>query len=169
MLELNILEPSPNGKKCFMNILFIFQASTELEEVSIEFDTHGQSTPTSSSHRLSLKSLKNVILVGTDAAQLIDYIEAPSLEQLCVYFGYTLSLLSFVTLSHGSTFQVSKHSSCAKSPLEMWKASIWMIDFVLEPTHIKEWVAIHHLWIKSSLRIRGRLVGLPILFWDIQK
>ncbi|KIJ34342.1 hypothetical protein M422DRAFT_263655 [Sphaerobolus stellatus SS14] len=76
-----------------MNILSIFQASTELEEISIEFDTHGQSTPTSSSHRISLKSLKNVFLVGTDAAQLMDYIEAPSLEQLSVYFGYALGLI----------------------------------------------------------------------------
>ncbi|KIJ25261.1 hypothetical protein M422DRAFT_273804 [Sphaerobolus stellatus SS14] len=88
--KLNILGPLLNGKQCFMNILSIFQASTELEEISIEYDTHGQSTPTSSSHRISLQSLKNMILVGTDAAQSMDYIEAPSLEQLSVYFSYTL-------------------------------------------------------------------------------
>ncbi|KIJ22851.1 hypothetical protein M422DRAFT_276668 [Sphaerobolus stellatus SS14] len=92
-LKLDILGPLPNGKQCFMSILSIFQASAELEEVSIEFDAHSQSTPTSSSHRISLKSLKNVILVGTDATQLVDYIEAPSLEQLCVYFGYALGLI----------------------------------------------------------------------------
>ncbi|KIJ32183.1 hypothetical protein M422DRAFT_266116 [Sphaerobolus stellatus SS14] len=91
--KLNILGPLPNGKQCFMNILSIFQTSTELEEVSIEFDAHSQSTPTSSSHRISLKSLKNVILVGTDATQLVDYIEAPGLEQLSVYFGYALGLI----------------------------------------------------------------------------
>ncbi|KIJ32185.1 hypothetical protein M422DRAFT_266118 [Sphaerobolus stellatus SS14] len=90
MLKLNILGPLPNGKQWVINILSIFQASTELEEGSIEFDTHDQSTPTSSSHRIPLNSLKNVILVGTDAIQLMDYIEAPGLEQLSVYFSYTL-------------------------------------------------------------------------------
>ncbi|KIJ27769.1 hypothetical protein M422DRAFT_271003 [Sphaerobolus stellatus SS14] len=126
--KLNILGPLPNRKQCFMNILSIFQASTELEEISIEFNTHGQSTPTSSSHCISLKSIKNVFLIGTDAAQLMDYIEAPTLEQLSVYFRYALGLIVIHHLIPWINFPSIKALIVREKSSWMWTASIW-IDF----------------------------------------